>query len=672
MSLDLSKRFSTELGRFLTAEEILAAAFAAAKDAIRVELSTPNGTSAKPSVTRPNNATPYTAGDVIGIDAGTAQVETATAAGTITPGTAQVETATVVGTIAGTKQVETATVVGTIIAGTAQVETATAVGTITGSGNAEVIVTGALFPGSPITLNVPVTNTDTAATWAGKVRAALQTIDAITDYYTVGGAGAAITLTKLTPAANDATLNISLNNGTCTGITPALTSANTTAGVAPGTGNALVTITGAGIIGTPLAVNIAVAASDDASAVAGKIRTALGLLAAVTTNYAVGGAGATVSLTALNYAPNDATLNIAVDNGTCVGLTPAPTSANTTAGVDTGAGNAVVIITSALLPGGKTYMVAVAAEDNASAVAGKIRTALNAQAAITALFTVGGAGANVSLTALTAAANDATLKINIDNSSCVGLTPAPTSANTTAGVAPGTGNALVTVTGAGITGSPLAVNVPVVAGDTAATWAGKVRTALSALSAITSLYTVGGAGTSITLTKIVPAANDATLNIALDNGTCTGITPAASSANTTAGSITTGNAGSAIIEFTNMGQAGGHIIITGVDLRIDLNAIPAGMTSFRLRLYDAAPDAILDNAAWDLSSAGDRSKYLGYVDIPLIVDEGGTLHVQSDQINKKVKLADGSTSLFGLLVTNGGYTPAASTVYTPRLHAVAA
>lgn len=53
-------------------------------------------------------------------------------------------------------------------AGTAQVDTATAAGTITLAGNASVTVTSAGMTGSPLTLSVAVANTDTAATWAGK------------------------------------------------------------------------------------------------------------------------------------------------------------------------------------------------------------------------------------------------------------------------------------------------------------------------------------------------------------------------------------------------------------------------------------------------------------------------------------------------------------------------
>ena len=118
-------------------------------------------------------------------------------------------------------------------AGVNQVETATAAGTITASGNATVVVTGDDITGSPLTVSVAVLNTDTAATWAGKVRSALGAVTAITSRYTVGGATTAISLTRIVKRYNDSTLNISLANGTCTGITAAPTSANTTPGKNP-------------------------------------------------------------------------------------------------------------------------------------------------------------------------------------------------------------------------------------------------------------------------------------------------------------------------------------------------------------------------------------------------------------------------------------------------------
>lgn len=114
---------------------------------------------------------------------------------------------------------------------TAQVETATVVGAIIDPGNATVVITAAGMTGSPKTINVAVLALDDAATVAGKIRTALEADADVTALFAVSGTGADVVLTKLVPAANDATLNVSIDNGTCTGLTTAPTSANTTAGV---------------------------------------------------------------------------------------------------------------------------------------------------------------------------------------------------------------------------------------------------------------------------------------------------------------------------------------------------------------------------------------------------------------------------------------------------------
>ena len=124
----------------------------------------------------------------------------------------------------------------------------------------------------------------------------------------------------------------------------------------------------------------------------------------------------------------------------------------------------------------------------------------------------------------------------------------------------------------------------------------------------------------------------------------------------------------AALTFSGMGQPGTRIMVTSVELEIDLAAIPSGMTSFRLYLYDATPPSALgDNAAWDLPS-GDRANFLGYVDLGTPVDLGSTLYVRTDIVNAQFKLR--GTDLFGYLVTNGAYTPASATVYKPTLHAL--
>lgn len=118
-------------------------------------------------------------------------------------------------------------------AGSYQLETATVIAGsgITGNGNATCVFTSALVTGSPLTVSVPVTtalNAENLVTTA--IRTALQSTAAITAHYDIGGTGSAITAAALVKAQNDATLNISTANGTCTGITTSSTSTDTTAG----------------------------------------------------------------------------------------------------------------------------------------------------------------------------------------------------------------------------------------------------------------------------------------------------------------------------------------------------------------------------------------------------------------------------------------------------------
>lgn len=100
--------------------------------------------------------------------------------------------------------------------------------------------------------------------------------------------------------------------------------------------------------------------------------------------------------------------------------------------------------------------------------------------------------------------------------------------------ATGNGNITVTVTSAWMAGSPLAVTVAVLAGDTAAVVAGKIRTALNADSRVTAIYTVSGASTAVILTDNLYRANDASLKVEITNAGGTGVN-LDTSANTTAG-----------------------------------------------------------------------------------------------------------------------------------------
>lgn len=117
------------------------------------------------------------------------------------------------------------------------------------------------------------------------------------------------------------------------------------------------------------------------------------------------------------------------------------------------------------------------------------------------------------------------------------------------------------------------------------------------------------------------------------------------------------------------GQCG---IITGCDLIMKLTALPAGMTTFTLHLYDVTPpSAIADNGAWTTTTAGDQTAYLGSLAIPaMALIGGGIVFSQADNLNHQIKL-NASANVFGYLVTTAGYTPAAnSEVYLLRLHLI--
>jgi len=115
---------------------------------------------------------------------------------------------------------------------TLQVETATVIGAITTSGNATIVITSTDMAAQTLTVSVPVLDGDAIAITGRKIRNVLNGLKAVTNAFTVSGGDANIVLTQIQPSGNDTTLNISIDNGTCTGLTTASTSTSTTAGVA--------------------------------------------------------------------------------------------------------------------------------------------------------------------------------------------------------------------------------------------------------------------------------------------------------------------------------------------------------------------------------------------------------------------------------------------------------
>jgi len=120
----------------------------------------------------------------------------------------------------------------------------------------------------------------------------------------------------------------------------------------------------------------------------------------------------------------------------------------------------------------------------------------------------------------------------------------------------------------------------------------------------------------------------------------------------------------ASFELPNIGSSGGFILLSGVRIIFNIAALPVGMGGFLLYLYTVPPpSAVADNGAFSIPS-GDRGTIITPTGIDLgsavLAVGGGSVVLNIANINEEFKLAVGSTSLFGYLVTRGGFTPAAN------------
>lgn len=112
---------------------------------------------------------------------------------------------------------------------------------------------------------------------------------------------------------------------------------------------------------------------------------------------------------------------------------------------------------------------------------------------------------------------------------------------------------------------------------------------------------------------------------------------------------------------------GSLIRILTSSIKIDATAVISGETSYTLHLYTATPpSAQADNDAWTLASA-DLPYYVGSIALGTVVDLGAALYVKTGGINLDITLL--SSSLFGVLVTVGGFT-AAAVARQIRLHGI--
>lgn len=87
-----------------------------------------------------------------------------------------------------------------------------------------------------------------------------------------------------------------------------------------------------------------------------------------------------------------------------------------------------------------------------------------------------------------------------------------------------TGNAMVGVVAAGITGFPKNILIPVVSGDDQAAVFTKIYDGLSEDSDFAAAFSLTGSDNTIYITKTTLEANDSTFAMSLNNGSCAGIT----------------------------------------------------------------------------------------------------------------------------------------------------
>ena len=163
---------------------------------------------------------------------------------------------------------------------------------------------------------------------------------------------------------------------------------------------------------------------------------------------------------------------------------------------------------------------------------------------------------------------------------------------------------------------------------------------------------IAGAGNVSTAVQRVTLATDDVNAAKLTNGmgytASATFTPAASS-------HTAGDCNGAAAQFSFGAPSACLFMITDAELEIDGGTAEA--TAWRLYLYNATPpSATADDGVWDLVS-GDRSAFLGYIDLGTAVDLGSTQWVENHGVNKTVKLS--GTSVFGYLVNLTTLTPAA-------------
>ena len=111
-----------------------------------------------------------------------------------------------------------------------------------------------------------------------------------------------------------------------------------------------------------------------------------------------------------------------------------------------------------------------------------------------------------------------------------------------------------------------------------------------------------------------------------------------------------------LFELENIGEAGKAIFLSYFEVSLNLSAVPQGMTSFTVYLYPIEPTNIADNNIWTIGSDPVLDPVGFNVSMSLAKGGDRVVGVVRD-LNQLFILT--STSLWGYLVTDGAFTPAA-------------
>jgi hypothetical protein len=117
------------------------------------------------------------------------------------------------------------------------------------------------------------------------------------------------------------------------------------------------------------------------------------------------------------------------------------------------------------------------------------------------------------------------------------------------------------------------------------------------------------------------------------------------------------SAGSSYVTFSGLTTPGEDVYITNAAIAIQSSTVPAGMGSFKVHFYSSAPSGLTDNGAFSLSASSIDS-YQGYTEISSPVALGDYIYRANETVNLQPALASGSSSLYVIIQTNNGWTPA--------------